>query len=221
MATERPSGPSPKHVAGRGLPGRTQTSILQAIGLGVGGLFRNLLRIERSPWDNPWKPNVDHPPTLRGRRGHLTATLEALLDTTLPGPTTDPESLPGAVESGALELLLDPPMLTVYGRKLPTRPFLWSLVLVTDTFSLLRKGRPYRFLAPRGRFKLLLELLHWMPLLYDPVVSAARYAFLGGPVNRRGLEALGDPGPIDRHPPHLDFDPTEMPTPATRSGNLP
>ena len=213
--------PALEHVPGRGLPNQRQTSFLLGIGLGLAGLARTVLHIEQSPWDNAWKPDVDRPPSARGRRGYLGRTLSAILDAVLPGCSSDPEGLPGANEVRALDLLLDPPMVTFYHRRVPTRPYLWAVVLVTDLQALLRTGRPYRYLPLEKRCQLLLSLLRWAPLLYEPVVTTARYAYLGGPLERHGLEALGNPGPCDRQSPLLDFDPTERPREATSTGSLP
>jgi len=125
-------------------------------------------------------------------------TLAAVLDTVVPGPQTDPEGSPGALEACSLNVLLD-----------STFPFLQYADLfagMIDQISIDAHGVPFVALAYAQRLEVLAAAAEKIPLL-RLAYRAIRSAFFGGAYNGVGLDYVGYPGPNlgYRHVPECSF----------------
>ena len=111
---------------------------------------------------------------------------ENSLDTVVPGPQTDPEGSPGAVEACSLNVLLD-----------STFPFLQYADLfagMIDQISNDTHGSPFIALPYQQRIDVLVAAVDKVPLL-RLAYRAIRSAFFGGAYNGIGLDYVGYPGP--------------------------
>lgn len=125
-------------------------------------------------------------------------TLTAVLDAIVPGPQTDPEGTPGAVEACSLNVLLD-----------ATFPFLQyadMFATIIDSQSQDLHGGPFLSLTQDQRVDVLVAVQDTLPLL-RLAYRAIRSAFFGGAYNGVGLDYVGYPGPNlgYRHIPESSF----------------
>jgi hypothetical protein len=125
-------------------------------------------------------------------------TLALLVDTVVPGPETDPDGAPGALESCASNLLAD----DYY----PFRAYAESLASIINVQAQGDFGKPFAELAYKQRLSVLVAAQESLPIL-RMVYRAIRSAFFGGAYNGVGLSYLGYPGPNlgYRHIPEASF----------------
>ena len=125
-------------------------------------------------------------------------TLSALLETVVPGLATDPDGAPGAVESCAMNLMVD----SAY----PFRGYASLIATLMD--SLARKAHEKAFvdLGLEARLAVIVDAQESLPLL-RLAYRAIRSTFYGGAYNGVGLGYLGYPGPNlgYRHLPEASF----------------
>lgn len=118
--------------------------------------------------------------------GQTEATLAAMLDTVVPGPATDPEGQPGALEACGMNILLD--------GSFPFRQYADLFAMLLDGMAEDARGRPFAELEYPDRLSVLLRAQEEMPLL-RLAFRAVRSAFFGGAYNGVGLRYVRYPGP--------------------------
>ena len=125
-------------------------------------------------------------------------TLASILDTVVPGQSTDPDGAAGAVEACAMNLLVD----DAY----PFRGYADLLVGLMDSLSVAKGGEAFVALDYDARLEVLVEAQEVLPLL-RLAYRAIRSAFYGGAYNGVGLSYVGYPGPNlgYRHLPEFSF----------------
>lgn len=130
--------------------------------------------------------------------GEVERTLAAVLDTVVPGPSSDPEGTPGALEACAMNLLLDD--------HYPFRSFAPMFVAVFDQLAQEAHGQAFADLPYEARLDVLVRAQGQIPLL-TLAYRAIRSAFYGGAYNGVGLSYLNYPGPNlgYRHVPEASF----------------
>lgn len=120
------------------------------------------------------------------------ATVVAIADTVVPGPSSDPEGTPGAAEACVLNMFYDP----YYG--------ISSLipVLISDIDSASNRlfGRDFSGLTFSQRTQVLLDREKNFPALlglnvYSLVIAFCMLGFYGGIFNESGPDYAGFPGP--------------------------
>lgn len=112
-------------------------------------------------------------------------TLAAIVDTVVPGPQTDPEGSPGALEGCALNLLLD--------EFYPFKEYMSLIVTLVDGAANQEYGVTFLDATYEQRLKVLVEVQAMLPVL-RLAYRAIRSAFYGGAYNGLGLDYLGYPG---------------------------
>jgi hypothetical protein len=130
--------------------------------------------------------------------GTLEKTLAAVVDTVVPGTTTDPEGHPGALESCALNLLLD----DFY----PFRSYASLIVSLVDAIGQQLHASTFLDADYQQRLEVLIKAQEDLPVL-RLAYRAIRSAFYGGAYNGIGLDFVGYPGPNlgYRHLPEASF----------------
>lgn len=130
--------------------------------------------------------------------GDVERTLAAVLDTVVPGRSSDPSGDPGALEACAMNLLLDD--------HYPFRTFAPMFAAVFDQMSEETHGQAFADLPYESRLDIVIEAQDRIPLL-TLAYRAIRSAFYGGAYNGVGLTWLGYPGPNlgYRHLPEASF----------------
>jgi len=130
--------------------------------------------------------------------GDVQATLAAMLDTVVPGPTTDPEGTAGALEACSMNILLD--------GSFPFRQYADLFALALDGIASDAHGAAFVELAYPQRLDVLMTAQEQLPML-RLAFKAVRSAFFGGAYNGVGLRYVGYPGPNLgwRHVPEASF----------------
>lgn len=125
-------------------------------------------------------------------------TLAAVVDTVVPGPSTDPDGAPGGLEACALNLLFD----DFY----PFRANAAALSALIDLEASADYGKKFVECSYKQRVQVLRKAEEGMPIL-RLVYKAIRSAFYGGAYNGVGLTYLAYPGPNlgYRHVPASSF----------------
>ncbi len=125
-------------------------------------------------------------------------TLAAVLETVVPGLATDPDGEPGAIESCAMNLMVD--------GAYPFRGYASLIATLMDSLAKKSHERPFLELDPDARLAVLVEAQESLPLL-RLAYRAIRSTFYGGAYNGVGLGYLGYPGPNlgYRHLPEASF----------------
>ena len=144
-------------------------------------------------------------------------TLEAFVETVIPGNRIDPSGDPGALEAGTLEFLRDVERRRLLPVPLPLVEFAVSYLL--NALSMLHHVAPFARLKLEHRERIvhILEGVIGMPL-YLRLIRAPFYTAV---VNRVGYDYVGYPGP---NPGSDDFSFREAlsePHPDSVAGNLP
>lgn len=130
--------------------------------------------------------------------GEVERTLAAVLDTVVPGPSSDPDGAPGALEACAMNLLLDD--------RYPFRSFAPMFAAAFDQVAGEAHGQAFADLPYEARLDVLVRAQGQIPLL-TLACRAIRSAFYGGAYNGVGLSYLDYPGPNlgYRHVPEASF----------------
>jgi hypothetical protein len=130
--------------------------------------------------------------------GDVERTLGAMLDTVVPGPTTDPEGTAGALEACSMNILLD--------GSFPFRQYADMFALVLDGIATDAHGAAFADLPYDQRLQVLVTAQDQLPML-RLAFRAIRSAFFGGAYNGIGLRYVGYPGPNLgwRHVPESSF----------------
>ena len=118
--------------------------------------------------------------------GDVELALAAMVDTVVPGPDTDPDGAPGALEGCAMNLLLD----DFY----PFRSYGGLIVTLLDQVAKDEHGKKFVECGYDQRLAVLVTTQDVMPVL-RLAFRAIRSAFYGGAYNGIGLEYVGYPGP--------------------------
>jgi hypothetical protein len=113
-------------------------------------------------------------------------TLAAILDTVVPGPSSDPDGSPGAVEACAMNLLLDD--------FFPFRQYAGFFAGMADQLANDAHAVPFASLPLPQRVEVLVQAQEMLPLL-RLAFRAIRSAFFGGAYNGVGFDYVGYPGP--------------------------
>lgn len=116
-------------------------------------------------------------------------TMEALTDTTIPGPVSDPEGSVGGVEAGALDVLYDP----YYGLS----SFLGILCWDLNATSVLWYRKLFKDLNLSQRTEIVLFKDNNSPMksIYKEAENLVKLAFYGAIINDVGTEYISFPGP--------------------------
>jgi len=137
-------------------------------------------------FQSPGFPRIPIPGACLQPATQVEKTLAAIVDTVVPGPTTDPDGAPGALEACAMNLLAD--------EFYPFKMYAGIITSLMDQLALAQHGAKFIDLTYEQRLTVLVEAQKTLPVL-TLAYRAIRSAFYGGAYNGVGLDYLGYPGP--------------------------
>ena len=189
------AGPSSSAIARRAFLKGTGVAVLG----GVGGAMALSGRAEAIP---RWGAYIN-------LTQHEEDTISAICDAAVPGPswwgqTSDPEGTPGALQSGALDVMTDP----YYG----IAPHLEYITADIDNWcywnwAWKNWNTPYLYKElpqPDREYILQQCTIHggydYLAYAYRGIVALTKFCFMGGLINTVGTDYIGFPGPNNGYP---------------------
>jgi len=157
-----------------------------AVLLGTVGYHLGRAEEGRDEFTSPGFPRPPLPGACLEPSGAMEQTLAALVDTVVPGVETDPDGAPGALESCAMNLLLD----DYY----PFRSYASLIVSLVDVIAKQLYDSTFMEATYKQRLEVLVKAQEDLPVL-RLAYRAIRSAFYGGAYNGIGLDYVGYPGP--------------------------
>ena len=162
----------------------TRWSLLSLAGAATG--FNGIANAAEAGFTPPPFPRPPLPNACIEPSTPVEKTLAAVLETVVPGLATDPDGEPGAIESCAMNLMVD----DAY----PFRGYASLIATLMDSLAKKAHERAFVHIDPDARLGVLVDAQESLPLL-RLAYRAIRSTFYGGAYNGVGLGYLGYPGP--------------------------
>ncbi len=157
-----------------------------SLGVVVSAASPRLLWAEGGGFKSPGFPRTPVPGACLEPATAVEKTLAAIVDTVVPGPDSDPEGAPGALEACAMNLLAD----DFY----PFKTYAGIITSMMDQLGFANHNGAFVDLTYEQRLAVLVEAQQTLPVL-TLAFRAIRSAFYGGAYNGVGLDFLEYPGP--------------------------